>query len=77
IVMPAVTGLGAVGRSGDHAAKKISKPAGTGLGAVGGSGAHTTKKMPQYGDGQDGQGAAANSGPSKTKVSTFTVKLGV
>ncbi|KAL5016003.1 hypothetical protein ScPMuIL_005592 [Solemya velum] len=77
IVMPAVTGLGAVGRSGDHAAKTISKPAGTGLGAVGGSGAHTTKKMPQYGDGQDGQGAAANSGPSKTKVSTFTVKLGV
>ncbi|KAL5010726.1 hypothetical protein ScPMuIL_013031 [Solemya velum] len=69
IVMPAVTGLGAVGRSGDHAAKTISKPAGTGLGAVGGSGAHTTKKMPQYGDGQDGQGAAANSGPSKTKMS--------
>ncbi|KAL5020459.1 hypothetical protein ScPMuIL_003351 [Solemya velum] len=69
IVMPAVTGLGAVGRSGDHAAKTISNPAGTGLGAVGGSGAHITKKMPQYGDGQDGQGAAANSGPSKTKIS--------
>ncbi|KAL5015606.1 hypothetical protein ScPMuIL_007312 [Solemya velum] len=69
IVMPAVTGLGAVGRSGDHAAKTISKPAGTGMEAIGGSGAHITKKMPQYGDGQDGQGAAANSGPSKTKIS--------